>query len=684
MSANRRRLLRISIILAAFLLPIVVAMRSVFAAGQLSTISVTTSADTVDGTTSSFLALSNDPGVDAAISLREAILAAEATPIGTTLQITFDLPLSDPGYDSASGTWLIRLAYSPSARLPDLLRGDLVIDGTTQPNTTSSPAIIIDGFDVVEGPGESNGLVIQSAENAIRGLALINFYDSAIVLSSIAATDNTISNCLIGVSARGIAELPGYIGIEMRAGAADNLIGGNTVAEGNQITANLNAGILLNGADTKNNQIRQNRIGPLSGTINGNQYGIALLGGTSENEIERNTISGNTYGLYLAGASQNQVRGNLIGLNSDGQTAQPNSEGGIYLVEGASENVIGGAFTSSRNIIAANGGVGVLIANPSTNGNLIIGNYIGLAADGLTPRGNIRQGILVSLDAEENQIGGTATGEANVIVYNGLGGVRIDSDKNKAIGNIIGLAPNLTTPLGNQFNGIRINGSLNQVGSNTIAANQGSGIVSTGNQNEILANTIRENAHSGVCITGDKTTLANNIVTNNGVAGNTSEECLDTGGIVITGNNTQVHSNAIYQNNGAGVVVLEGDNNTLSTNSITANTSGIRLQNGGNIAISPPQITLVSGTAISGTACAGCTVEVFVDSGEQGRDLLGQTPADPDGTFRVSLSSPLPSGNISATLTDLLGNTSSFHVVPGLPTRTEYSINLPVVQSNEK
>ena len=41
---------------------------------------------------------------------------------------------------------------------------------------------------------------------------------------------------------------------------------------------------------------------------------------------------------------------------------------------------------------------------------------------------------------------------------------------------MIGVAPNLSTPLGNQLHGVRLNGNLNQVIGNTIAYNQGAGI----------------------------------------------------------------------------------------------------------------------------------------------------------------------------------------------------------------
>src|SRR5262249_4894933 len=54
---------------------------------------VTTTADTVDGTTTSVANLIANPGADGRISLREAILATNAT--GGANTITFGIPLTD-------------------------------------------------------------------------------------------------------------------------------------------------------------------------------------------------------------------------------------------------------------------------------------------------------------------------------------------------------------------------------------------------------------------------------------------------------------------------------------------------------------------------------------------------------------------------------------------------------------
>ena len=76
----------------------------------------------------------------------------------------------------------------------------------------------------------------------------------------------------------------------------------------------------------------------------------------------------------------NRVLGNYIGLQADGAGRLANGEG--ILITGASGNAIGGAADGERNIISGNAGAGVRLAGGAT-GNEVLGNYIGLQADGL-------------------------------------------------------------------------------------------------------------------------------------------------------------------------------------------------------------------------------------------------------------------------------------------------------------
>ena len=64
--------------------------------------------------------------------------------------------------------------------------------------------------------------------------------------------------------------------------------------------------------------------------------------------------------------------------------AKPNGGDGILITVGASGNQIGGTGPNEGNIIAGNTGNGILIRNAGSDNNIIEGNRIGLSLDGLT------------------------------------------------------------------------------------------------------------------------------------------------------------------------------------------------------------------------------------------------------------------------------------------------------------
>src|SRR5205085_3145575 len=113
-------------------------------------------------------------------------------------------------------------------------------------------------------------------------------------------------------------------------------------------------------------------------------------------------------------SAQNIIAGNWIGVNSSGQAALTNTFAGVYIRDGAHDNLIGGA--GQGNLISGNdwgididGGVA----------NTVAGNIIGLAADGRSPLPNAQGGVLVSDGAHDNLIGGTSAALRNVISSNG-------------------------------------------------------------------------------------------------------------------------------------------------------------------------------------------------------------------------------------------------------------------------
>jgi len=645
------------------------------AVSELTSIAITSTSDVADGDTTSFAALAAQPGADGAITLREALLASNTMTTTAALTIAFNIPTSDPGYTSANGTWTLTLG---SQALPPMSHGNITLDGASQPGSSSWPQIVLDGYNVYEAPGLSNGITITSAGNSVRGLTLANFYDDAVLISGPAAAFNQVAGNYIGTNSRGgPPDQTSYFGIEIRNGAHDNTIGGASSSARNLISSNANSGVLIHGATSTNNTIANNWIGTdVTGkaALKNAFAGIMVSTGAANTMIggagNGNLISGNGNGIYVDSGVATIITGNLIGLAADGKTPLANTDGGIFVVNGAHDTRIGGASAALRNVISGNGssgsvsGQGIYVANATTFNTTIIGNYIGVDASGLLPAGNFRQGILIGMGAQNNWVGGTAPGEGNVITYNGLGGVRIDSPNNHVAGNLIGVGANRSTQLGNQANGVRIGGDNNTIGpDNLIAYNQHSGILLLGGNTTVLSNTIEANGRSGICVTAPNTTIDRNLVQGNGTGPGPWPECAIQGGIVITDtNNTLVTSNRIFDNTDTGITVYGGISNRILSNSISDNlAAGIRLLHGGNGEVPPPQISSIETANISGNSCPACRVEVFTDTNDEGRYFVGTAIATSSGAFSLAIQTGnLQAPHITATHTDTQGNTSAF------------------------
>ena len=202
----------------------------------------------------------------------------------------------------------------------------------------------------------------------------------------------------------------GGSGIQALAGSQAITIGGTNPAARNLISGNHGDGLTLNGLS--NSVVQGNYIGTdVSGSlvVSNTSSGIdifngaqgLLLGGT--NAGARNLISGNGgYGIEAQGpgAGNLSIFGNLIGLDITGAFALPNGTG-MGLFGGLQNTTIGGTTLAARNYISGNRYSGILVGGERT-GTLILGNYIGVATNGLTPLGNGGVGIAVYGGAATN------------------------------------------------------------------------------------------------------------------------------------------------------------------------------------------------------------------------------------------------------------------------------------------
>jgi hypothetical protein len=128
--------------------------------------------------------------------------------------------------------------------------------------------------------------------------------------------------------------------------------------------------------------------------------------------------------------------------------------------------------------------------------------------------------------------------------------------------------------------------------------------------------------------------------------------------------NTIGPDNIIAYNGEFGIAMYGPDtvNNTITRNSIHDNPWGIEQLVGANTKLIFPSVLdfdLAVGT-VAGATCANCTVEIFSDDGWEGAVYEGGTVADSRGVFTFGKGAAFMGPHLTATATDLDGNTSPF------------------------
>jgi titin len=282
--------------------------------------------------------------------------------------------------------------------------------------------------------------------------------------------DNFVQGNYIGTDVSGTVALGNFDHGVVILGSTTNTIGGTTAAARNVISGNGFNGVDISAIGPEvsiGNIVQGNYIGvDVNGTAAlpnaGSGVGIDginnIIGGGASGA--GNVISGNTQdGILLFGVTDNsntgnQIKGNFIGTDYTGTAALGNHLSGI--ASGAPANFLGGPGPGEGNVISANVGNGIVFFGTGNNasGNFVQGNFIGTDVTGTLNLGNHAQGILIA-DAQNNRIGGTAAGAANIIANNAHG------------------------PLGGTACGIGVSGATstgNQIQENSIFANSGLGI----------------------------------------------------------------------------------------------------------------------------------------------------------------------------------------------------------------
>ncbi|MFK7919179.1 MAG: hypothetical protein AB8G14_13975 [Ilumatobacter sp.] len=420
-------------------------------------------------------------------------------------------------------------------------------------------------------------------------------------------------------------------------------------------------------------------------------------------------------------ANENQIIGNFIGTDAAATFRQPariTNSNGVHLERGAQRNRIGRLGNGNRNLFAGNADKGVAIYNAGTDENRVQNNVFGLTPAGDARLANWGHNIDINFSASNNLIGGTVAGEGNVVSGSELSGIEISHDVgltgttgNIVSHNLIGTTPDgRSGPLfaGNREFGVNLEGQArcadecepdiadNSVLRNVIVGSTVNVMLWKGaHDNRVAFNNIGVLGNGGRAEGSAATTWA--ILIQAGAFDNLVERNIIAGvdrGIHVKPDNSYPSDCFTSDVTCPDDAVFDTSGNTFSKNSIddidlglgidlyeyTAPgpvVSGPSLQpsllvNGG---ITMPAVLSVNSDELTATACAGCSIEVFVttvpdctlcwpDFG-RGRAWVADGLADSNGDVRISLRTAstdryvvAPGMYVAIHATDAAGNTS--------------------------
>ncbi len=532
-------------------------------------------------------------------------------------------------------------------------------------------------------------------------------------------SDNKILGNLFGQDA---TSSPNKVGL-LVSQAINNQVGMDDLS-GNIFVANTEGGLILSGSPTTGNLVANNFIGVgvddslLDHAFGNGGDGIAILA-TGVNTVKNNRIGnnrGNGINVFGVGLQSDDnsilISGNEVGVA--GNAPIGNTGAGIRLNN--VRHALVGVGGQPKNIVAANGGDGILIEGDSSKLNTITNTVIGTSQNGANFLANAGNGIHI-IGGSQNTIGGVPA-EGNLISGNTGNGVMVEnSTVNAFYGNRIGIFPTDqgNIKLANGQNGMKfVNSSNNKVGDgvlslyrNFIGGSGVSGIVLSGaaSQNDLvkgnyigtdLANANLGNTLYGVHITdqgqhnviGGPEVEAGNHIAFNGLVGNAGDGVfIDPTALCCN----LVDPNSIFGNAGLGIDL--GQPGTTPNDLHDADEGPNRLQNFPTIVsrqIVNNELILTfsvdSAPQYSNYGPNGLYVEFFkAANGSQGETFIGSTyytQADYDagqpGTKTIDLGSLATLGiaandPVSATASDADGNTSEFSLAQA-PTAAGVSV----------
>ena len=414
---------------------------------------------------------------------------------------------------------------------------------------------------------------------------------------------------------------------------------------------------------------------------------ITLLNRLPDLAAGKVTIDASDAGVVLDGSRLEDPEASGLRIVSDGNVILGLQiinfpADGIAITQGGSENTIGGIAEGQGNTIGGNGKNGVFILGAGADKNRIIGNTIGLDLSGTAAMPNGIHGINVEDQARGTIIGGRLPGEGNLVSGNLSAGILIDRVTDTVIqGNTIGLDRGLSQAIGNATCGIVLVGS-----SGTFIGGEG----------EQFANIIAGNG-TGIDIWQGS---SKNIITGNLIGYKVEVGNSGLGISLYDGaSNNMIGPNNVIAYNGEGAIVIthvSSQGNTITANSIFQNNGkALEFDEGGGTGLVPVLVEHLSSFSISGTAAPGARVEVFSDPAGEAQYFEGSTTADEGGKFYFLLPKGSFKGKfITAIAIDAQGNSTAFSpsrpnpglgaikALPNIPAPQQVSTDPAVVGTN--
>ena len=474
------------------------------------------------------------------------------------------------------------------SNLPAITDDGISIDGTSQSGASCGDLWAGGGHTLLVRIGNAtngDGLTVQGDDVTIKGVSIT---DGEIgIVSDPGVSGLTVQCNYIGIapdgSAAGQVDAPGR-GLRIRQNT-NMTLGGPSGTDGNVIGASNDDGVIFWQGGT-NLSVRNNFIGtdPTGTAARANTNdGIEFLGGGTftVTEMSDNLISGNgrngvsvKVGATLTGVSGDVlVQGNHIGVDRGGNTALPNGNAGFNIFAGSAltDATIGGTGTGDGNVVSANGNYGMYLAG-TTDTVTILGNHVGVGADGQADLGNTNDGIRI-LDATSNvSVGNGAASGRNIVSGNSGDGIEVfgGSTNTTIRGNYIGLAADGSTIRRNNVRGLVLRANASTGGQNN-ALVDGNVISGNGAGIDITSSAIGTlGASSTINITNNLIGVAADGTTARGNIGNGIKNTNVPGTILI---GSDGNGNVIAHNGTDGVIVesVAGTTAAIIANSIHSN-----------------------------------------------------------------------------------------------------------------